>query len=125
MRETTTVIHRNNEGSPDYVIVLTFDFSQESEQWVGLCLELGTSTFSDTLEQTRLELQEAVELQLNEVERLGFIQDYLSENHVRVVPVDAVNKCFWIRRSRNLLASPPVLSYPHNRKPWQPKLLGA
>ena len=90
MRDTTTVIHRNNEGSPDYVIVLTFEFSQESGQWIGLCLELGTSTFSDTLEQTRLELQEAVELQLNEVERLGFIQDYLSENHVRVVPVDAV-----------------------------------
>ena len=89
MRDTTTVIHRNNEGSPDYVIILTFEFSQESGQWVGLCLELGTSTFSDTLEQTRLELQEAVELQLNEVERLGFIQDYLSENHVRVVPVDA------------------------------------
>ena len=90
MRDTTTVIHRNNEGSPDYVIVLTFEFSQESGQWIGLCLELGTSTFSDTLGQTRLELQEAVELQLNEVERLGFIQDYLSENHVRVVPVDAV-----------------------------------
>ena len=90
MRDIATVIHRNGQGSPDYVIVLTFEFSQESDQWVGLCLELGTSTFGDTLEQTRLELQEATELQLNEVERLGYIQDYLAENHVRVVPIDAV-----------------------------------
>ncbi len=91
MRDTATVIHRNTEGSPDYVIVLTLEFSQESDQWVGLCLELGTSTFADTLDQTRVELQDAVELQLNEVERLGYIQDYLAENHVRIVPVDAVN----------------------------------
>lgn len=91
MRDTATVIHRNTVGSPDYVIVLTFEFSQESDQWVGLCLELGTSTFASTLEETELELQEAVELQLNEVERLGYIQDYLAENHVRVVPVDAAN----------------------------------
>ena len=89
MRDTATVIHRNTEGSPDYVVVLTFEFSQESELWVGLCLELGTSSFSDTLEQTRLELQEATELQLNEVERLGYIQDYLADNHVCMVPIDA------------------------------------
>ena len=90
MRDTTTVIHRNNQGSPDYVVDLTFEFSQESSQWVGICLELSTSSFSGTLEQTRLELQEATELQLNEVERLGYIQDYLAENHVRIVPIDGV-----------------------------------
>ena len=91
MRETTTVIHRKAEGSPDYVIVLTFEFTQESRQWTGLCLESGTSAFAYTLEQTRLELHEAVELQLNEMERLGYIQDYLAENHVRIVPIAAVN----------------------------------
>ena len=90
MRETTTVIHRSKEGSADYVIVLPFECTQDSGQWVGLCLELGTSTFADSLEQTRLELQEAVELQLNEIERLGYIGDYLSKNHVRVLPFDEV-----------------------------------
>ena len=90
MRDTAIVIHRNGQGSPDYVIVLTFEFSQESGQWVGFCLELGTSTFADTLDQTRLELQDAVELQLNEVDRLGYIQDYLDENHVRIVPIDGI-----------------------------------
>ena len=87
---TASVIHRNTEGSPDYVIVLTFEFNQESNQWVGLCLELGTSTFADSLEQTRLELQEAVELQLNEMEKLTEFRNYLAENHVRTVPIDPV-----------------------------------
>ncbi len=86
MRHTTTVIHRNKESSPDYVIVLTFDFKQESGQWVGICLELGTSAFADNLEQTRLELQEAVELQLNEMERLTEVRDYLAVNRVHTVP---------------------------------------
>lgn len=90
MRDTATVIHRNNQGSPDYVIVLTFEFCEEAGQWVGLCLELGTSAFADTLEQVRLELQEAVELQLNEMERLAQVKDYLDDNHVRIVPIDPV-----------------------------------
>ena len=88
MRETTTVIHRNQQGSPDYVIILAFDFCREAGQWVGVCLELGTSAFADTLEQARQELREAVELQLNEMERLADIQDYLAENHVSIVPID-------------------------------------
>ena len=87
MRDTVAVIHRNGQGSPDYVIVLTFEYSEEAGKWVGVCLELGTPAFSDTLEQVREELQEAVELQLNEVERLAHIQDFLEENHVRIVQI--------------------------------------
>lgn len=89
MRDSVAVIHRDTQGSPDYIIVLTFEFSQEEGEWVGLCLELGTSAFADSLEQTRLELQEAVELQLNEMERLTDISGYLLENHVRIVPIEA------------------------------------
>ncbi len=88
MRDTVTVIHRNGQGSPDYVIVLTFEYSEESDKWVGVCLELGTPAFADTLEQVREELREAVELQLNEMERLTHVQDFLAENHVRIVQID-------------------------------------
>jgi predicted RNase H-like HicB family nuclease len=87
VRDTLTVIHRNGQGSPDYVIVLTFEYSEESAKWVGVCLELGTSAFADTLEQVREELREAVELQLNELERSAFVQDFLEENHVRIVQI--------------------------------------
>ncbi len=86
MRDTASIIHRDKEGSPDYVIVLTFDFCEEAGQWVGVCLELGTSVFADTLQQVQLELREAVELQLNEIERLGFVDDYLAENRVGIAP---------------------------------------
>ena len=88
MRDTVTVIHRDSQGLPDYVIVLTFEFCEEEGQWVGVCLELGTSAFADVLERARRELQEAVELQLNEMERLCDIRDYLAENHVNIVPLD-------------------------------------
>ena len=89
MRDSVAVIHRNTQGSPDYIIVLTFEFSQEEGQWVGLCLELGTSAFSDSLGQARLELQEAVEFQLNGVERFTDMWVYLLKNHVLVVPIEA------------------------------------
>ena len=90
MRDTATVIHRNANGSPDYVIVLTFDFCEELGQWVGVCPELGTSAFADTLQQARLELREAMELQLNEMEKLTEIREYLAENRVSITPIDPV-----------------------------------
>ena len=87
MRDTVTVIHRDDKGSPDYLFVLTFEYGTEADKWVGVCLELGTPAFSDTLEQVREELQEAVELQLNEMERLMQVQDFLRENHVRITAI--------------------------------------
>ncbi len=88
MRDTVTVIHRTPQGAPDYVMLLTFDFVKEAGEWAGVCLELGTAASSCTLEQAREQLQEAVELQLNEMERLCTIDEYLEDNHVHVVPID-------------------------------------
>jgi predicted RNase H-like HicB family nuclease len=86
MRDTVIAIHYEKEiGSPDFVFPLTFDLEREGEQWTGTCLEFGTSTFGDTLDEVRKDLQEAVTLQLNEAERLGFISDYLEENRVPLI----------------------------------------
>lgn len=88
MRDTIIAIHHEKGiGSPDFVFSLTLDLEKEGEQWTGTCLELGTSTFGDTLEEAKEELQEAVTLQLNEMERLGFIAAYLEENRVSVIPL--------------------------------------
>ena len=84
-RETIQVFHGDANGVPDYSITLTCTYAQEGDQWVGICTELGTSAFAETLEQTRVELQEAVQLQLNEVERLADAHDYLAENGIPVV----------------------------------------
>ena len=92
MRDTIIAIHHEKEiGRPDFVFTLTFNLEKEAEQWTGTCLELGTSTFGDTLDEAKKELQEAVTLQLDEMERLGFIADYLEENRVPVIRLtDAV-----------------------------------
>ena len=87
-RETIQVFHNNPDGIPDYSISLTCTYGEEGDQWVGVCTELGTSAFAETLEQTRTELQEAVQLQLNEVERLADVRDYLAENQVRTYAVE-------------------------------------
>ena len=88
MRDTIIAIHYEKEmRSPDFVLPLTIDLEREGEQWTGSCLELGTSTFGDTLDEVRRDLHEAVSLQLNEVERLGFTNDYLEENRVSIIPL--------------------------------------
>ena len=84
MRDTVTVVHNDSQGLPDYVFALTLEYDMEAGQWVGSCLELGTSAFSDTLEQVQEELHEAVELQLNELEGLTQVEDFLKANHVRL-----------------------------------------
>ncbi len=101
MRDTVTVIHRDGDGSPDYVVVLTSEYHQEGRQWVGVALELGTSAFAETLEQAQTELHDAVELRLNELERLTKVQEYLAENHVRVVPNKSGRRCPHRRVCRN------------------------
>ena len=88
MRDTIGAVHRDAQGCPDYVSVLTLDYQQESGQWVGVCVELGTSAFADTPEQADLELREAVELQLSEMERLTHLREYLAVQGVPVIPLE-------------------------------------
>ena len=85
-----TGTHHDAQGNPDFVLGLTLDYQQEDGQWVGVCLELGTSTFADTLEQTELELHEAVELQVNGMERLGYLHEYLEAREVQIIPINPV-----------------------------------
>ena len=95
MRETIIGIHyQKGGGPPEYAFPLTFDLVRTGEQWTGTCLELGTSTFGDTFDEVKTELQESVTLQLNEVERLGFIADYLEENHVNLIRFPDPNSSF-------------------------------
>ena len=70
MRQQTFAIHYDTDkGASDYIVPLTLDFQEEEGKWVGVCLELGTSAFADTLEELRKEIVDAVTLQLGEMER--------------------------------------------------------
>lgn len=74
---------RMKADRPEYAVLLTVDFAKEpaeaGEVWTATCLELGTSAYAQSIEEARDQLQEAVQLQLNEVERLGFMEEYLEE----------------------------------------------
>ena len=87
MTESIQVVHSDESGASDYIIKLTLNYYQEAAQWIGFCEELGTCAYADDLEQTQVELREAVELQLNGVERLANIQEYLADNQVVIQPV--------------------------------------
>ena len=89
MRERVRFVPVYGSGNAGHAIVLTCAYAEEAGQWTGECVELGTATFADTFEQMRLELHEAMELQLVEVARLlspPDYFDYLVENEVAIVP---------------------------------------
>ena len=68
----------------DRFIVLTFSIRQDGNKWLARCVELSTSTFGNTFEETREALKEAVLLHLNTLEDVGECERFLKENHVKV-----------------------------------------
>ena len=52
-------------------VPLTLSFEREGDVWVGICLEMGTSTFADTLEECQAELREFVEEHIDVLEEIG------------------------------------------------------
>lgn len=85
MRETIIVVGRDEDRTATGLITLTADFHEFEDVWVGTILELGVSTFAETLDETRSELKGATLLQLNEVDRLGHMDQYLKEQGVGIV----------------------------------------
>ena len=74
-----------SDGRAVAMIVLTADFEQEDGLWIGTCLELGTSTQAETLDELRAELKDAIDLQLNEMARLGYTREYLRSQGVKLM----------------------------------------
>ena len=81
MRKNATYTHTAQDGNQDYLIQLTYEYSREDKNWIGVCFELGTSAYSVSLDAMIQQLRDAVGLQLSEVERLGYIWEYLNDNH--------------------------------------------
>ncbi len=92
MNESVIFVHKDAYGQPDYVVNLVLTYVQEEDMWVGICQELNTSAYAETLPETKHQLKEAILLQLNEVERLGYIADYLSDNHISTMHLDGGTK---------------------------------
>lgn len=80
-------------------VTLTLSFEQEGSEWVGVCLELGTSTFADTLEKCQKELQELVADHLDVLEETGERERFFEEWGIEVQTSDKVPSEFTIRGS--------------------------
>lgn len=63
-------------------IALTCEFYREGSKWVANCLELGTSTFGRSLPDAKKKLDEAIELHLNTLEKVGERKRFFSENKI-------------------------------------------
>ncbi len=84
MREQAIAVELTERG-PSNLVLLTLELTQEEDVWVGTCIELGTSTYADSLEELRGEMADAIGLQLNEAMRLGFLDEYIEERNVRTL----------------------------------------
>ena len=61
---------------------LTLKYEFEEEQWVGVCLELSTSTFADTLEEVQNNLTQLVIEHLNLLEDAGERERFFKEHDI-------------------------------------------
>ena len=65
-------------------VVLTLKLKQNKKRgiWEGVCLELGTATFADTMEDTLAELRELITLDLNGLEQIGERERFFKKNRI-------------------------------------------
>jgi predicted RNase H-like HicB family nuclease len=64
-------------------VILTCKYHKEDRNWVGVCEELGTSTFGRTLDEVGKRLKEAIALHLNALEDVGEDERFFKENNIK------------------------------------------
>ena len=69
------------------IFVLTVSFRTQDGEWMGECLELGTTAVACTLEEARQRLNETISLQINEMDRVGRARDILANRGVHPLPI--------------------------------------
>jgi|SRR5439155_12148532 len=65
-------------------VILTLAFHKEGHNWVGECLETGTSTYGRVFTKVHDELIELIELHLNELQAVGERSRFFRENGIRL-----------------------------------------
>jgi predicted RNase H-like HicB family nuclease len=64
-------------------VILTCKYHKEDRSWVGVCDELGTSTFGKTLDEAEEKLRESIMLHLVTLEEVGERERFFKENNVQ------------------------------------------
>lgn len=65
-------------------VKLTLLFHQEDKQWVGVCHELGVSSWGDSFEEAKDALEDLVVLDLNALEDIGERERFFQEHGIKV-----------------------------------------
>ena len=63
-------------------VQLTYRFEKEGTEWVGTCIELGTSTFGRSLKRVKRDLEQMVIEYLNVLEEDGTRERIFRENNI-------------------------------------------
>ena len=92
---------------PEYVH-LTLRFHLEGTEWVGVCVELGTSTFAQTLAECRNELEDLVTDHLKVLEDIGEQERFFAEWGIETHPSPVPPSEFTIRFPDDLWESRPL-----------------
>lgn len=65
-------------------IILTVKFQKEGDVWTAQCLELGTATDADSLEEAEEAIEEAILLHLEGIEEAGERERFFAEHRIKV-----------------------------------------
>jgi hypothetical protein len=95
--------------SPKGYITLTYQFFRDGKRWVGVCKELGTSTFSRSITEAEKQLSEAVCLHLNTLEDVGERERFFRENNIKLYTIKPKNTVFKIK----ITGPEPIYTRPH------------
>lgn len=68
----------------DKLVVLTVEIQREGAQWVGQCVELGTATFGDSVDEVADELLDLIVLHLEGLEDAGERERFLQARGIKV-----------------------------------------
>jgi predicted RNase H-like HicB family nuclease len=76
-------------------ISLTVTMSREGDVWVGVCKELGVSTFDESLDTLLNELKALIAQHLNALERNGVRDDFFKKHgiHIQTTPIAEARLC--------------------------------
>lgn len=64
-------------------VIFTYEFHLEGKKWVGVCEELGTSTFGRSLKEAEERLNEAVDLHLHTLGDVGELKNFFKEHNIK------------------------------------------
>jgi len=71
------------KASAKCVVILHAHYWRNQNQWLGECVELGTTTFADTFEDVQRELKDMIVLHLDTLESVGERDNFFKEHEIK------------------------------------------